>query len=83
MFKSGANKIKVVFNASFPTSTGVSLNVCSHSEEKLQLNQLSNDEEAKYPVAMRLPRSSVYIDDVLGRTHTEAEAKELMLAFTK
>ncbi|GBP56920.1 hypothetical protein EVAR_33976_1 [Eumeta japonica] len=47
------------------------------------LNQLSNDEDAKYPAAARLLRSSVYMDDILGGAHTEAEAKQLMLDLTK
>ncbi|GBP48943.1 hypothetical protein EVAR_32277_1 [Eumeta japonica] len=155
IFKSGADKIRVVFDASSPTSSGVSLNDCLHSGEKLQkdiisiicnfrlysvvfttdirmmfrqivvykddqmyqlifwreapelplrlyklhtitygmrsspflairvLNQLSNDEDAKYPAAARLLRSSVYMDDILGGAHTEAEAKQLMLDLTK
>ncbi|GBP90402.1 hypothetical protein EVAR_90840_1 [Eumeta japonica] len=46
------------------------------------LNQLSNDEDAKYPAAARLLCSSVYMDDILGG-RTEAEAKQLMLDLTK
>ncbi|GBP75486.1 hypothetical protein EVAR_57224_1 [Eumeta japonica] len=50
---------------------------------KIAMVQLSNYEEAKYPMMVRLPRSSVYMDDILGGAQTESEVKQLMLDLTK
>lgn len=154
IFKADSDKIRVVFDASCPTSSGVALNDCLHAGPKLQrdiaeiicrfrlhefvfttdirmmfrqiliseddrpyqrilwrespelplllynlntvtygmksspylairtLRQLADDEEARYPAAAHLLRSSVYMDDIFGGADTLEGAKKLKQELT-
>ncbi|GBO99923.1 Trypsin 3A1 [Eumeta japonica] len=72
-----------VCESTFSTLTAINRPQRLSMGHERMAGMLSNDEEAKYLAAARLFRFSVYMDDILGGAHTEAEAKQLMLDLTK
>ncbi|GFT20146.1 uncharacterized protein TNCV_1945801 [Trichonephila clavipes] len=76
-------KLRVVFNATNPTSNGLSLNSIQYNGGLVQndlftvMIKLSRDEEKNFPLAAPVLRENFYMDDVLCGAASLMEAKAL------